>query len=171
MPAVLQRPHSLGPQTARPSSAVVNPRSPTSMVRSLSSSSVAAATAATVCELLCMSAPTTIIALCPFLAGSRSGHPADTACLRARPRSYQVTPRHPEPATSDTAKASQTNNGRQRESESARRRSGPSPQRRTSPTASIRTASVKAAVALDRFTGPFSLDSIRPRSTQRPAST
>jgi hypothetical protein len=39
------------------------------------------------------------------------------------PRSYQVTPRHPRPATSDTAKGSQAPQGRQRESESARRRS------------------------------------------------
>ena len=39
------------------------------------------------------------------------------------PRSYQVTPRHPRPATSDTAKGSQTASGRQPERESARRRS------------------------------------------------
>jgi hypothetical protein len=44
--------------------------------------------------------------------------------LRALPRSYQVTPDIPGPATSDTAKASQTPAGRQRERESARRRSG-----------------------------------------------
>ena len=43
---------------------------------------------------------------CPFHL-AESGRPADMACLRAVPRSYQVTPGHPRPATSDTAKASQ----------------------------------------------------------------
>src|ERR687895_1726715 len=43
---------------------------------------------------------------CPFHL-AESGRPADMACLRALPRSYQVTPGRPRPATSDTAKASQ----------------------------------------------------------------
>ena len=81
--------------------------------------------AAMVCELLCTSAPSTIITWSPFTS-TESGRPADKACLGAMPRSYQVTPGHPRSATSDTAKASQAT-GRQRESESARRRSGPSP--------------------------------------------
>jgi hypothetical protein len=38
---------------------------------------------------------------------AEGGRPADMACLRAVTRSYQVTPGHPRPATSDTAKASQ----------------------------------------------------------------
>src|SRR5215207_4775289 len=51
--------------------------------------------AATVCELLCMSAPSTIMDLVPFfsrLKWTAGGH----GLLRAVPRSYQVTPDIPD---------------------------------------------------------------------------
>ena len=48
----------------------------------------------------------TIMTLVPFTSLKADGL-ADKACLRAVPRSYQVTPGHPRPATNDTAKASQ----------------------------------------------------------------
>jgi hypothetical protein len=44
----------------------------------------------------------------PLSPRLRADDPADMACVRAVPRSYQVTPGHPRPATSDTAKGSQT---------------------------------------------------------------
>ena len=78
----------------RPSARRPSPRSP-------------AATAAIVCDRLCMSAPSTIMTLVPFTS-TESGHPGGHGLLRAVPRSYQVTPGRPRPATSDTAKASQT---------------------------------------------------------------
>jgi hypothetical protein len=60
-----------------------------------STSPVLAATPATVCELLCMSAPSTIISSVPFfsrLKWTAGGH----GLLRARPRSFQVTPDIPD---------------------------------------------------------------------------
>src|SRR5215217_3339838 len=50
--------------------------------------------------------------------------PGGHGLLRALPRSYQVTPEIPNPATSDTAKGGQAPTGRQPETESARRRTG-----------------------------------------------
>ena len=60
------RPRS-SPRPLAQASAAANPRSPTWMVSSPTSSPVLAATAARVCERLCMSAPSTIMALVPFL--------------------------------------------------------------------------------------------------------
>ena len=57
------------------------------------------------CELLCMSAPSTIINPSPFTS-TESGHPADTACL-GRCHAPIKSRRHPRPATSDTTKGSQ----------------------------------------------------------------
>jgi hypothetical protein len=54
------------PRPRAHSTAAAKPRTPTSTVRSPSSSPILAATAAMVCELLCMSAPSTIMALRPF---------------------------------------------------------------------------------------------------------
>ena len=56
-----------------------NPRAPTATVFSPISWPVAASTAAIVCELLWVSAPSTIINPSPFTS-TESGHPADTAC-------------------------------------------------------------------------------------------
>ena len=129
-----------------PSAAVLlRPWRPTGPFARRAASPDAAATAAIVCERLWVSAPSTIIELV-HLHFDQVGQPGGHGLLGAVPRSYQVTPGHPRPATSDTAKASQAQ-GRQPESESARRRSGPSPQRRTSPTTRIKTASLKSGAA------------------------
>ena len=62
VPAVLKRPDPLAGRARAPSrSSAPNPRAPTATVFSPSTSPVAASTAAIVCELLCMSAPSTII--------------------------------------------------------------------------------------------------------------
>ena len=106
VPAVLQRPDPLAAQAARPVAAPRRTRGRRPRPScSPSSSPVAAATAAIVCERLCMSAPSTIMPrpLSPRLKWTPGGH----GLLGALPRSYQVTPGHPRPATSDTAKASQ----------------------------------------------------------------
>ena len=64
VPAVLQRPDPLAAEAARPHPAARRSRARRpATVFSPSSSPVAAATAAIVCERLCMSAPSTIIAL------------------------------------------------------------------------------------------------------------
>ncbi|HEX6698781.1 MAG TPA: LLM class flavin-dependent oxidoreductase [Solirubrobacteraceae bacterium] len=66
--------------------------------------------------------------------------------LRALPRSYQVTPDIPGPATSDTAKGGQTPNGADSLKESQLAAGPrPSPRHRTSPTPRITTASLKEA--------------------------
>jgi hypothetical protein len=68
-----------------------NPRAPTAAVFSSSISPVAAATAASVCELLCMSAPSTTIICVPFssrLKWTAGGH----GLLGAVPRSSQIKP-------------------------------------------------------------------------------
>ena len=67
-----------------------------------------------------MSAPSTIID--PSTTTSIEWTPGGHGLLGAVPRSYQVTPEHPRPATSDTAKVVKPN-GRQPERDSARRRS------------------------------------------------
>ena len=121
------------PRPRAHASAWSKPRSPTRIVMSLSSSPLRAPTAAMVCERLCASAPSTIITWSPFTS-TESGRPADNACLGAVPRSYQVTPGHPDRRRATQRKPVRPQ-GRQRESESARRRSGPSPARRTSPDA------------------------------------
>ena len=53
-----------------------------------------------------MSAPSTTIGPV-HLHLELSGRPADMACCGRMPRSYQLTPEHPRPATSDTANAGQ----------------------------------------------------------------
>ena len=63
VPAVLQRPHPLAAEAARPDQQRGEPLAPTWTVCSPSSSPVAAATAAIVCERLWVSAPSTIIDL------------------------------------------------------------------------------------------------------------
>jgi hypothetical protein len=83
-----------------------DPFAPACTVCSPSSSPLVAATAAIVCERLWVSGPSTIIDLV-HLHIDRVGHPGGHGLLGAMPRSYQVTPEHPRPATSDTAKASQ----------------------------------------------------------------
>jgi hypothetical protein len=62
---------------------------------------------------------------------------------RAMPRSYQVTPGHPDRRRATQRKPVRPITADSVKSEPARRRSGPSPQRRTSTTAANRTASVK----------------------------
>ena len=75
-----------------------------------SNSAVAATTAATVWLRLCMSAASTIISFALPCCSSwtarqtAGGH----GLLRALPRSYQVTPNHPDRRTSDKAKGGQT---------------------------------------------------------------
>ena len=87
-----------------------------------SSSPVAAAIAATVCVCLCMSAPSTIIRACPPVRPDRQlDRSADMACLRALPRSHQVTPSQLRPATSDIAKGSQAQTADSLNRASARR--------------------------------------------------
>ena len=76
-------------------SRLANPPAPTTTVFSPTSSPVAAATAAIVCERLWVSAPSTIIDLVhPFIATwwTSGGH----GLLGALPRSYQVTPDIPD---------------------------------------------------------------------------
>ena len=63
MPAVLKRPHPLALQATRPDHPAGEPAAPTATVFSLSTSPVAAQTAAIVCERLWVSAPNTIIDL------------------------------------------------------------------------------------------------------------
>jgi hypothetical protein len=58
-----------GPKPRAHRSTASNPRAPTAAVFSSSISPVAAATAASVCELLCMSAPSTIISNVPSPRG------------------------------------------------------------------------------------------------------
>ena len=144
VPAVLQRPHPIAAETARPPQHLVKParRRPLTVLSS-STSPVAAATAATVCELLCMSAPSTIISSVPFfsrLKWTAGGH----GLLGARPRSFQVTPDIPDrrratqqkevrPAAADSLKESQLAAGRDLLLSA-----------RTSPTRRITTASLKA---------------------------
>jgi len=70
--------------------------------------------------------------------------------LRALPRSYQVTPDIPGPATSDTAKGGQTHNGADSLKESQLAAGpGPSPRHRTSPTPRITTASLEGGVPVE----------------------
>src|SRR6476646_10676784 len=49
-----------------------------------------------VCELLWVSAPSTIMALVHVLSRPDAGRPAGQGLLRALPRSYQVTPNIPD---------------------------------------------------------------------------
>jgi hypothetical protein len=65
MATVLQRPHPTVAQPPGPLQPAANPRSPTGTVVSPTSSPVLAPTAARVCERLCMSAPSTIMAFVP----------------------------------------------------------------------------------------------------------
>ena len=80
--------------------------------------------------------------------------------LGAVPRSYQVTPEHPRPATSDTTKGGQATPADSLKESQLAARSGPSPPRRTSPTPQIETASLEAPV-LDAT--PFELWRPRPQ--------
>jgi hypothetical protein len=82
----------------------------------------------------------------------RGGRLVDTACWRrchASIKSRQTSPTGDERQTN----GSQATPGRQPQRESARRRPGPSPPRRTSPTTRIKTASLKAAEPAPRRTG------------------
>ena len=123
-------------------SAAANPRSPTAMVLSPSSSPEVAPTAAIVCELLCMSAPSTIMAFVPssrpeadarrtWLAGGGatllSSHAGPSPTSDERHSESQSGP------TADSVKASQLAASRSLSS-------------RPDVTAPIQTASVKAGV-------------------------
>jgi len=68
------------------------------------------------------------------------------------PRSYQVTPGHPDRRRATQRKPVRPTAADSLNSESARRRSGPSPQRRTSPTPRITTASLDSSRAVSPAT-------------------
>ena len=96
MPAVLQRPHPLGAQAASPRQR----RGQTRARRPRSSCRPAARRCSRRRRRWCASS-----CACPHRARSspaspftstESGRPADNACLGAVPRSYQVTPGHPD---------------------------------------------------------------------------
>jgi hypothetical protein len=137
MPAVLQCPdplctHATGPVERRGKPAVTD--TDCLVAEQLA---VVAATAAIVCEPLCMSAPNTIMVFVPFTF-TESGRPADMACwgrCHAPIKSRRDIP--------DRRRATQRKpvrpHGGQRESESARRRS--EPLRETDVTSNIQTAS------------------------------
>ena len=82
----------------------------------------------------------------PFRCGCWT--PGGHGLLGALPRSYQVTPRHPRPATSDTTKGSQATPADSLKESQLAARSGPSPRRRTSPTHRIETASLEGTLAV-----------------------
>jgi len=111
------------------------PRAAAAAVLSPSTWPVAVSTAAMVCERLCASAPSTIMIAVHVLSNSDAGQPGGQGLLGAVPRSYQVTPGHPRPATSDTTKGSHTQRADSLNDSQLAARSGPSPPRRTSPTA------------------------------------
>jgi len=87
------------------SSAAPKPLAPTSTVLSPSSSPVPAATAAIVCELLCMSAPSTIIRVVPSSDLKRT--PGGHGLLEGDATLLSSHAEHPRPATSDTTEGSQ----------------------------------------------------------------
>ena len=88
-------------------------------VRSATTRPVAASTAATVCESLCVSAPITIIRTVPSL-GYTNGSPVDTS-QSGRCHAPIKSRRDPRTAAGDTTTDSQTH-GRHQAYESARRR-------------------------------------------------
>src|SRR5215218_8180698 len=99
MPAVLERPHPFAAQPPPPRTNPPAPLPPDLTVCSPSSSPDVTETAAIVCDRLWVSAPSTIIDLV-HLHFDQGGHPGGHRLLGALPRSYQVTPEHPRPATS-----------------------------------------------------------------------
>ena len=125
VPAVLDRPDTLARRRgcAPSASRASKDRWRADTVRSPSTRPIAASTAATVCERLCVSAPITIIALAlPFGWSAESGSPADTS--QSRPKATHLSSHAGDPRTAagDTTSAGQTTAGRQKVNESARRR-------------------------------------------------
>ena len=107
---------------------------------------VAASIAATVCERLCVSAPSTIIRPSSCSPRPTAGRPADRACwgrchapIKSRRASPTGDERHNKRKSGPPADSL-------KESQLAAR-PGPSPPRRTSPTTRIRTASLDAIAA------------------------
>src|SRR3954451_3896058 len=96
MPAVLQRPHPLASEAARQITSAANPRAPTATVLSPSTRPVAVSIAAIVCELLSVSAPSTIMTLSTSFSRCRSWTPGGQGLLGALPRSDQITPNIPD---------------------------------------------------------------------------
>ena len=148
MPAVLQRPDALRRPAPEPTAAPRRTRAsrPWRSCRRASRPSPRRQPAI-VCELLCMSAPSTIISRVPFfsrLKWTAGGH----GLLRALPRSFQVTPDIP-----DRRRATQQKEVRPTGSTASKRVSSPpvgtisaasdvtdSPNHNSKPQSSIRTA-------------------------------
>ena len=118
--------HTRSPASPRAhTTSAQNPRAPTATVFSPISCPVAASTATIECELLCMSAPSTIINPSPFTS-TESGHPADTACsgrCHAPIKSRRASPTGDERHN----KSKSGHPGRQPQRESARRPVGTLP--------------------------------------------
>ena len=149
------------PRPARRRARAPRPAAPRTRARrpatvfSPSSSPVAAATAAIVCERLWVSAPSTIIDLVHLFTSTE----VDTRRTRLAGGAATLLSSHaghPRPATSDTTKGSQAHRADSLKESQLAARSGPSPRRRTSPTTRITTASLEAAAS--QSAGPPSVD-------------
>src|SRR3954454_4171466 len=84
-----------------------------------------------------------------FTSTSTGWTPGGHGLLRALPRSYQVTPDIPGPATSDTTKGSQATPADSLKESQLAAGPGPSPRHRTSPTPRITTASLETVAGKD----------------------
>ena len=120
VPAVLDRPHPLATNAARPAQQIIKRAALRANRQVGEHAPVAASTAPTVCETLCVSAPITIIFTSPSCGVSTNGSPVDTsqsgrchAPIKSRRRSSDGGGRH---------NHRQSDQGRQQAKESARRR-------------------------------------------------
>src|SRR3954447_16526855 len=143
MPAVLQRPHPLAIEAARPDHQRREPAG-TDRDRLVPEQ----LTARTVdrrdrVRALVRVRPEHDHDLVHVLSHADAGRPADTACL-GRCHAPIKSRRTSRPATSDTTKGSQTTPADSLKESQLAARSGPSPRRRTSPTPRIKTASLEA---------------------------
>ena len=103
------------------------PRTPTPIVLSPSSSPVALSTAAIVCELLWVSAPSTIMGLVHILSALRMLDVQRTGLAEGAATLLSSHAEHPRPATSDTTKGGQTRRVDSLKESQLAARSGPSP--------------------------------------------
>jgi hypothetical protein len=144
---VLRRPHPLAIQAARPDH---QRREPTGTDRDrLVAEQLTARSAATVCERLWASAPSTIMTPSTSLP-MRMLDARRTRLAGGAATLLSSHAEHPRPATSDTTKASQATPADNLKESQLAARSGPSPRRRTTPTTESKQQASKEQPATDR---------------------